>query len=374
MTLKKYSKEILNNKTEIIKYIINEKDTKEILEFYKFDIDIFIQEYILHGLEFYIQTINNDLSHEYDHEINIFISNCKKNNIKDYDIFKIVKLIKYAFIDYFDKSNVDKNKIEKEINLVFESIFENILKQDITSQKIVEEQNKMLIQQSKSAAMGEIISLIAHQWRQPLQTISILVQKIPLTKMIEGEISDELVEKVLEDVNVQLDYMSKTIDDFRNFFKPNKKKDKIETAKLVDKTLDFLSYMINIDFIEVNIQKKENKVIEVYSNEVIQVLINIIKNARDVMIERGIEHRVININLDMEDSNVVIEVEDNAGGIPQDIIGKVFDSYFSTKSNKDGTGLGLYMSKNIIEKHCCGKLSVSNSKQGAVFKIELPLS
>jgi len=247
------------------------------------------------------------------------------------------------------------------------------IRQDITAQKVLEEQQEMLTQQSKSAAMGEMISMIAHQWRQPLQTISILVQKLPLTRMLGDDISDELLEQVLSDVNIQIDYMTNTIEDFRDFFKPNKEKNEIALNELVLKAVDFLSYMLNIDSIKVNFDKPENRVISVHVNEIIQVLINIIKNARDVMLENELDHREINIKTYVTQTYAVIEIEDNAGGIPSEVIGKVFDSYFSTKHNKNGTGLGLYMSKTIIEQHSHGKLTVSNSSLGAVFKIELPL-
>lgn len=247
------------------------------------------------------------------------------------------------------------------------------IRQDITSKKEVEEQQHILVEQSKSAAMGEMISMIAHQWRQPLQAVSILVQKLPLTKIIEGEISDELLDQVVKDVGTQLEYMSKTIDDFRDFFKPDKEKDKILVSKLIEKAIDFLSYMLKIDVVKLNIANKDDIKLSLHVNEVVQVLINIIKNARDIMVEKNIQERVINVNSYINDSFVVIEIEDNAGGIPQDVINRVFEPYFSTKTNKNGTGLGLYMSKTIIEQHSQGKISVSNSELGAVFKIELPL-
>jgi len=271
----------------------------------------------------------------------------------------------FYWVDVKIKPSFDKNK-----NIIgYDSLYE-----DITSKKMFEHQQGVLIQQSKSSAMGEMISMIAHQWRQPLQAISILVQKIPITKMIEGKITDELVEGVLKDVNVQLDYMSRTIDDFRDFFKPNKEKNKIKVNLVVNEVLDFLSYMISIDSIKVNIDAIEDCVIEIYINELKQVLINIIKNARDEMIEKNLQERIINIKFYVNETSVVLEIEDNAGGIPSNVIKKVFEPYFSTKTNKNGTGLGLYMSRTIIEQHCGGKISVSNSDIGAVFRIELPLS
>lgn len=249
------------------------------------------------------------------------------------------------------------------------------IRQDITSKKEVEEQQNILVEQSKSAAMGEMISMIAHQWRQPLQAVSILIQKLPLMKMIEGEISDEILNQVVDDIGTQLEYMSKTIDDFRDFFKPDKEKEEITLSKLIEKAIDFLTYMLKVDTIKLNKQAIDNCVVKVHINEVVQVLINIIKNARDVMVEKNDgTKRELNIKYYKNDAFAVIEIEDNAGGIPENIINRVFEPYFSTKTNKNGTGLGLYMSRTIIEQHSCGRLSVSNSDKGAVFKIELPIN
>ncbi len=249
------------------------------------------------------------------------------------------------------------------------------IKQDITSKKEVEEQQNILVEQSKSAAMGEMISMIAHQWRQPLQAVSILIQKLPLMKMIEGEISDEVLNQVVDDVAVQLEYMSKTIDDFRDFFKPDKEKEEIYISKIIDKALDFLAYMLKVDTIKLTKFDLEDSLVNIHINEVVQVLINIIKNARDAMNEKIKDNnKILNIKYYKENNYAIIEIEDNAGGIPDNIINRVFEPYFSTKTNKNGTGLGLYMSRTIIEQHSHGRLSVSNSDLGAVFKIELPLN
>ncbi|MFY9075749.1 PAS domain S-box protein [Malaciobacter mytili] len=249
------------------------------------------------------------------------------------------------------------------------------IRQDITSKKEVEEQQNILVEQSKSAAMGEMISMIAHQWRQPLQAVSILIQKLPLMKMIEGEISDEVLNQVVDDVAVQLEYMSKTIDDFRDFFKPDKEKEEIYISKIIDKALDFLAYMLKVDTIKLTKFDLEDSLVNIHINEVVQVLINIIKNARDAMNEKIKDNnKILNIKYYKENNYAIIEIEDNAGGIPENIINRVFEPYFSTKTNKNGTGLGLYMSKTIIEQHSHGRLSVSNSNLGAVFKIELPLN
>jgi PAS domain S-box-containing protein len=249
------------------------------------------------------------------------------------------------------------------------------IRQDITSKKDFEDQQHILVEQSKSAAMGEMISMIAHQWRQPLQAVSILIQKLPLTKMIEGEITDEMLDKVVLDIGQQLEYMSKTIDDFRDFFKPDKEKEVVLAPKAVDKALDFLLYIFKVDTIKLNKNiKDEGCLVSIHFNEVVQVLINIIKNARDAMLENETENRNIDINIYKSDKSVFIEIIDNAGGIAPEILTRIFEPYFSTKTNKNGTGLGLYMSKTIIEQHCNGSIVAQNIEGGAMFKIELPLS
>ncbi|WP_321471567.1 PAS domain-containing sensor histidine kinase [Halarcobacter sp.] len=248
------------------------------------------------------------------------------------------------------------------------------IRQDITTKKELEEQQSILIEQSKSAAIGEMISMIAHQWRQPLQAVSILIQKLPLTKMQDGNISDELLSQVVENVTSQLEYMSKTIDDFRDYFLPDKPKEKIFIKDLIEKTMDFLGFMLKNDGIKIETIIKDNISLEIYVNEIIQVFISIIKNARDVLVEKSIKNSQIIIEAYKDNSFLNISIEDNAGGIPNKIINKVFEPYFSTKDNKNGTGLGLYMCKTIIEKQSLGSLSVENTDLGAKFIIKLPIS
>jgi signal transduction histidine kinase len=215
--------------------------------------------------------------------------------------------------------------------------------------------------------------MIAHQWRQPLQAVSILTQKLPLIKMVDGEISDEMLENVVSQVSSQLDYMSKTIDDFRDYFKPNKKKERVFIKDIIEKSMDFLSYLFKLNSIQIVYHNGSNSSLEIYLNEIVQVFINLAKNSSDAMIEKNIENRVINIKTYENESYLFVEFEDNAGGIKSDVISKIFDPYFSTKNNKNGTGLGLYMSKTIIEEHSGGKIDVYNTDFGTKFVIRLPL-
>ena len=245
--------------------------------------------------------------------------------------------------------------------------------EDITSQIELKAQQNLLVEQSKSAAMGEMISMIAHQWRQPLQAVSILIQKLPLIKMVDGNISDEILENVISQVSSQVEYMSKTIDDFRDFFKPNKKKEEVYIKNVVEKSIDFLEYLFKLNSIKVNYQNSSTSSLKIYLNEIVQVFVNLVKNSSDAMIEKHIENRVINIKSYEKNNYLFVEFEDNAGGIKNDVISKIFDPYFSTKSNKNGTGLGLYMSKTIIEEHSGGNIDVYNTNFGAKFIIKLPL-
>ena len=248
------------------------------------------------------------------------------------------------------------------------------IREDISSQKELKNQQNLLLEQSKSAAMGEMISMIAHQWRQPLQAVSILIQKLPLLKMIKGELSDEVLDDVVLQVGNQLDYMSKTIDDFRDYFKPNKRKEEVYIENVINKSMDFLSYLFKLHSIQINYKNESKTQMEIYLNEMVQVFINFAKNSCDAMIERNIENRVINIYTYEKNEKLFIEFEDNAGGIDPKVINKIFDPYFSTKNNKNGTGLGLYMSKTIIEQHSLGKVDVINTNFGTKFVIQLPLN
>ena len=266
-----------------------------------------------------------------------------------------------------------KTTIHPNFDNVGNIISYDAIREDITSQIELKTQQNLLVEQSKSAAMGEMISMIAHQWRQPLQAVSILTQKLPLIKMVDGEISDEMLENVVSQVSSQLDYMSKTIDDFRDYFKPNKKKERIFIKDIIEKTMDFLSYLFKLNSITVNYHNSSNSSLEIYLNEVVQVFINLVKNSSDAMIEKNIENRVINIKTYEDENYLFVEFEDNAGGIKSHVISKIFDPYFSTKSNKNGTGLGLYMSKTIIEEHSGGKIDVYNIDFGTKFIIRLPL-
>ena len=249
------------------------------------------------------------------------------------------------------------------------------IRHDITYKKEAQTQQDIIVEQSKATAMGEMISMIAHQWRQPLQAIAILIQKLPLEKLIDGEISDETLEDVVGSIDEQLSYMSKTIEEFRSFFNPSKDKQKILSSLLVEQARDFMAYSFKVEDIAFEVEFEEDIQIDVHINEIVQVFINILNNAKEALMNsRQSDRRVKIVFYKLNDENVAFEITDNAGGIPSIIMNKIFEPYFSTKQNKNGTGLGLYMSKTIVEKNGNGILSVHNTDEGASFKIVLPIN
>lgn len=230
----------------------------------------------------------------------------------------------------------------------------------------IREQEKMIIAQSRLAVMGEMMSMIAHQWRQPLATATLMIANEKIKLMAEGKDSDNVLDKISDMVI----YLSGMIDDFQTYFKPNKSSEKISTQILIERTVHIIQTRLEHERVKLHLEKIEEQTIETYPNEVVQVLINIINNSIDAFIERKVAERHIRICVYRGDDDVTISVEDNGGGIGNEIIGNIFEPYFSTKS-KNGTGLGLYMAKMIIEKHIGGTLRVVNVSNGARFTIVL---
>ncbi|MCK5110573.1 MAG: PAS domain S-box protein [Arcobacteraceae bacterium] len=235
----------------------------------------------------------------------------------------------------------------------------------------IKQKDELIQQQSKLALMGEMISMIAHQWRQPLNIIGAINMKVETKLDFEETITAQYYEHVSEGINKQLSYMSKTIDDFRDFFKPSTGKENTNFNKLINSVFSIVRTSIINKNIKIITQLDCDENFDTYASELTQVILSIIKNAQDVLLDKNIKKPYIKLKTYIEKDKYILKIYDNGGGIPDHIINKIFDPYFSTKTEKHGTGLGLYMSKTIIEEHCGGKLTVSNNKDGAVFKILL---
>ncbi|HHD83459.1 MAG TPA: hypothetical protein ENK93_01145 [Campylobacteraceae bacterium] len=230
--------------------------------------------------------------------------------------------------------------------------------------------DSILIHNSKLAQMGEMMSLIAHQWRQPLSAISATSTGLHV-KLELGKFDEAFFLSSLDKIEGYVRHLSETIDDFTNFFKPTKKSELTTCGYIIERALFIMSSSLRKHSIDVMVDNSAPDAFHTHPNEVIQVLINLIKNAENILIKREIAKPIISITAYERDRHRYIEVSDNAGGIDEAIIDKIFEPYFTTKNAKDSTGLGLYMSRFIIEESCGGKLTVTNSNEGALFTIRL---
>jgi signal transduction histidine kinase len=295
----------------------------------------------------------------------------KKAGISSFDSLNektFKKLLKQVEQSYTDNSN-SRRMVEHSLDIASQEMQEVIHELE-EAHRDVEKKDKLMFQQSRFAQMGEMISMIAHQWRQPLNMISVTATSIQFDVMLDKIDKNKLLEST-DNITEYSQHLSDTIDDFRNFFRPNKE---IETTTFCDEIKSVLN-IIGMSILEKNIELiKElscKSKFSIYSNELKHVIINIIKNSEDALVENNVKNPYIKIKTYKESNTRVLEISDNGGGISKENIKKIFDPYFSTKTKRSGTGLGLYMSKIIIEEHCKGRLEVSNNTNGAVFKIIL---
>lgn len=252
------------------------------------------------------------------------------------------------------------------------------LTNQIDNQNRLKEHEQLLIQQSKLASMGEMIANIAHQWRQPLSIISTSATGIKIQKEM-GILDDASEIKSLDCINENAQYLSNTIEDFRDFFKKSKIKSFINLDKLLEKTLKLI--LTRLKNKEITIVKNNLDIeFETYEREMIQVFINIINNSIDALENKDYDKFIFFETQKFEDK-IIIKIKDNAGGIEENILDRIFEPYFTTKESKQGTGIGLYMCNEIIVKHLHGKILVSNESFeyknqkyiGSLFVIELPI-
>ncbi len=248
---------------------------------------------------------------------------------------------------------IDPLYVGSTIEALFFSVAISYKMQEVKNEK--EEQKELLIHQSKLASMGDMLGNIAHQWRQPLTRLGFILMNI------EKKDKQKIHEKKLEEAEHQLEFMSQTIDDFRNFYAPDKSK---ELFSLVEATQDVIT-LLNLKEIEIKLKVYDEKSIFNYKNEYKQVVLNLLTNAKDILTEQKIVSPKIFIEID----NLEVKIIDNGGGIKIAKIQQIFEPYFTTK--KQGLGIGLYMSKMIIERNMGGKIEVHNGEEGAVFMLNL---
>lgn len=251
---------------------------------------------------------------------------------------------------------------------------ERALKDEVCERlKVVEalrEKERQLMQHNRLAAMGEMINNIAHQWRQPLNTLGLIIQQMALfygSPQFTGEFVVEKTDKAM----TLIQHMSKTIDDFRDFFSADKELKTFDVKQVVEHALALFEHGLREQGVSVRLQADGAVMASGYRNEYAQVLVNILANARTELVERAVENALITIHVFTEGTLAVVTITDNDGGIDEKIIDKLFDPYFTTKGPGKGTGIGLFMSKTIIETNMAGRLTVRNTGSGAEFRIEV---
>lgn len=238
-------------------------------------------------------------------------------------------------------------------------------------ESLLKENEEIMIAQSRHAELGNMISVIAHQWKQPLTAISAIANRI----LLDIELDDFDINNIKEHadtVNFQVQELSKIIGDFTHFFQSDKEVQSITVQELVYMTDSIVNASLSDNGI-VLVLSIEDVLINTHVRELMQVLVNILVNAKDILLERKITTPKIDLSSKHVDQSLIITICDNAGGIDNEIQDNIFEKYFTTKRGKGGTGIGLYIAKKIVEDHLNGSISVKNKDDGACFKIQIPL-
>jgi len=355
---------IFNNITAFL-VITNGKKLMDVnrsfLDFFHLNsIDDFLKEYscicdkFLEG-EGYLQKKVSQNENWLEHLLNNPESTHK---VKMLDINDSVHIFQVNFQEYYQDN-------ETKYIVSFEDITK--LENELANSR---QKDKQLLEQSRLAQMGEMISMIAHQWRQPLSAISSASGVINI-KARRDRLNNTIAIDLSNKISEYSQHLSSTINDFREFFKTNKEKKRVNFEEIISCVLNIIEEPILTHNIQLIKKFESQATLETYPNELKQVILNLIKNAEDVLLDKKIEKPFIKIHTYENDEKAFLEISDNGGGINDTIIHKIFDPYFSTKTQKDGTGLGLYMSKTIVEEHCGGELIAKNNENGVVFSIIL---
>lgn len=293
-------------------------------------------------------------------------------------ILKPVKIDQLLHTFYKVSKHIQNNKLADKHHKCTEALNKqleesnDILNKKVQQQvKLVREKDKMLFQQSKLAAMGEMIDAIAHQWKQPLSIVAIQTSMMRYNLNNGQVITENDILTVSDEIDEQVNLLVETIDEFRKFFRTNIKKENVPINQEIKKVLLLLKNTIKMNSIQIDILGDENLCVYIAPNEFKHIIINLVNNSKDAFIENEINDRKIFFELLKEDKGVLIKVKDNAGGIPEAIIDKIFIANFTTKEDGQGTGIGLYMSNLIVEK-MGGKIWAENHKDGVCFNIFIP--
>ena len=306
-----------------------------------------------------------DISLKFSEFIKGILENLSKsiNFILLFSVILIILLISFAFLDF--KREKEKEMLLKKLKEVNKSL-EKKVKEKINE---IREKDLVILNQSKLASMGEMLNMIAHQWRQPLNTLSGYAIRIEMENEI-GEVSKEECLKFSKFVQKSTQDLSEIINDFMNYSKKEDEKKEVFVEDIIKDTLKLIEPQLRSHGIELKLDI-DNIKIKTYKKDVIHILLNLIANSRDALDENKKENKLIKISVKKEDKTVKFIVEDNAGGIPEEIKDRIFEPYFTTKVLNKGTGIGLYMSRKIAHEKLNGKLYFENTLNGAKFILEV---
>ena len=344
-------------------------------------------------LYFEVNSINIYLTSLINYDLKLAI-NEKRKTEKVFNIIIIISVISIFFVFLFSIilsiiiiNNFKKlhNSLEqkvdektKEFQLLNESL-EKRIRLEVTNNR---KKDIIMFQQAKLASMGEMLQNIAHQWRQPLGSLTMIIQSFQ-TKMMLGKLTDEYIDQKVTDSLLLAQNMSNTLDDFRNFFNPDKVKTQFSLQNCLEHSLELSKLLLEKEKVNLSLIIKDEVEISGFYNELSHVILNIISNSKDALASKAEnKEKVIYIVIKKMDSFAQIIMLDNAGGVPQDVLPKVFEPYYTTKYKSAGTGIGLYMSKQIIEKHMLGTITCKNVKHRlgtkhlfdcAKFTINIPI-
>ncbi len=296
-------------------------------------------------------------------------------------IFIISILFSIFLVDNFRELHNSLEKMVDEKTKELQKLNANLEKRIKKEVEDSRKKDRIMFQQAKLASLGEMLQNIAHQWRQPLGSLSLIIQSFQ-TKNMVGKLTDEFIEQKVKDGLKIAENMSATIDDFRDFFNPDKTKKYFTIKECIEHSLELTKYLLEKKGITVYLYAKQDMLIYSYFNELSHVFLNIIRNSEDALSKSDVDDKKIFIMVKRDRDFAIISFIDNAGGIDKSIQNKIFEPYFTTKHKSSGTGIGLYMSKQIIEKHIGGVIRYENIKhrlgskkmyECAMFEIKIPL-
>ena len=394
-------KELLKNRYYKVQVVSNLTDAERILN--EMQIDLILLDLELsheNGMDF-LQRNNNEIINIKKIPVLVVSGNVDSSTIRDsikegavdiltkpYVLEEIVLKIDF-WTDYKrkedeirnnTKSLKDKNTLLEEQKIIIEEQNKKLENKIELEKKINEQKEELLVQQSKMASMGQMLENIIHQWKQPLSAISTGVCGIKIEKELET-LNDESLDESLDNITRIVNFLAKTLDDFRDYLKPNRKRIIFNIDENIDKSVLLLASQFKIESVEI-IKNVSNLSAFGFKNDFIQAFLNILNNSKDALKQTNKQRKLILIDIkSINDTTVEIKIKDNAGGIPLDVIDRIFEARFTTKTESQGSGIGLYMTKEMIEKHMLGKLEAVNTQyeyeglvyKGAEFTICLPI-